>query len=383
LLFLYALIVLTIFLLWLLFVIYVQRTGRHVRDTPAMAGTWPTVTIIVPAMNEEETIEPAMRSLMALDYPALQVIAVDDRSTDRTGAILDALAAAHPERLTTIHVTELPHGWLGKCNALAHAAPHATGEWILFTDADVIFETQAIRTAISFATGHNADHIVLFPSMLWHGYAEAALLSLFAMTLTIGFQTWRVEGPSKRAFIGIGAFNMVRRELYESFGGHTPLRLEVADDMKLGYLVKKHGGRSLAVGSGGQVRVRWRMGALDTVRGLERSGFAGVDFAWWKVIGAVAFIVLVMLAPYILPFIAGSVAVTEISLASIALLMLIYGVNARANGLPLWIGLLHPVAALLYAYALVRSAVITTLRGGLSWRGTFYSIAELKRGSVR
>jgi len=380
---LYASIVTTLILVWLLLVIHLARRQRHVRDTPIMAAPWPTVTVIVPAMNEEETIEPAMESLLRLDYPGLQIIAVNDRSTDRTGAILDDLAARHPERLMTIHVTELPAGWLGKCNALTEGARHATGDWILFTDADVIFEPHALRTAIAFADGHRADHIVLFPEMLWGGYVEAALLSLFTMALAVGFQTWRVEGSSQRAFIGIGAFNMVRREIYERFGGHTPLKLEVADDMKLGYLVKKHGGRTIAVSSGGQVKVRWRNGALDTVRGLERSGFAGMDFFWPKLIAAVAFCVCVMLAPYILPFVAGSTTVTALCGISLGLILLIYALNGRANRFPIWIGLLHPVACALFIYAFVRSAVVTTARGGLVWRGTFYSIAELKRGTVR
>jgi cellulose synthase/poly-beta-1,6-N-acetylglucosamine synthase-like glycosyltransferase len=380
---LYALIVAALILVWLAIVVYAGARLRRAGDAPPMTGPWPSVSVVVAAMNEEGTIEPAMRSLMELDYPALEVIAVDDRSADATGRILDRLAEENPGRLRALHITELPAGWLGKCNALRTASRTVRGEWILFTDADVIFSPEALRTALAFATAGRADHIVLFPRMLWEGWLEAALLSFFTMAFTIGFQMWRVESRSKRAFIGVGAFNMVRRDIYERFGGHEPLRLEVADDVKLGLLVKKHGGRSMAVDSGGQVIVRWREGVRDTMRGLERSGFAGLDFNWLKLSASVLFCLGVMLAPYALPFLSDSPAMLWLSLGSIAAIITIYALNGRRNGFPLWIGLLHPAACLLFAYAFIRSAVVTTARGGLSWRGTFYSIEELKRGTVR
>jgi cellulose synthase/poly-beta-1,6-N-acetylglucosamine synthase-like glycosyltransferase len=380
---LYALIVAALIGVWLVLVILVGARMRRARGVPAMQGSWPVVSVIVAAMNEELTIEPAMRSLLELDYPMFEVIAVDDRSTDATGALLDRMSAEYRERLRVLHIEELPDGWLGKCNALETASRTARGEWLLFTDADVVFAPTALRTAVAFATANRADHIVLFPRMLWEGFPEAALLSFFTMAFTIGFQMWRIESRSKRAFVGVGAFNMVRRDIYERFGGHEPLRLEVADDVKLGYLVKKHGGRSMAVDSEGEVTVRWRQGVRDTMRGLERSGFAGLDFNWMKLLASVLFCFCVMLAPYVLPFLSGSTAVLWLSASSIVAIIMLYAFNARRNGFPLWIGLLHPIACVLFAYAFLRSAVVTTARGGLSWRGTFYSIEELKKGTVR
>ncbi|MEO5930409.1 MAG: glycosyltransferase family 2 protein [Candidatus Kapaibacterium sp.] len=380
---LYTLIILIVTIIWLALLLYARRRQRHVRDLPPMNGAWPSISVIVPAMNEEETIEPAMRSLLMLDYPDIEIIAVNDRSTDRTGEILDRLATEHPGNLRVIHVTDLPAGWLGKCNALSVAARHARGEWILFTDADVIFEPDALRVAAAFATSGRADHIVLFPRMLWGDPVEAALLAFFAMALTIGFRMWRVESRSLRAFVGIGAFNMIRRELYEGFGGHAPLRLEVADDMKLGYLAKKHGGRSMAVLSGGKVRVRWRMGTIDTIRGLERSGFAGIDFNWPKTISAILLCAVLMLGQYVLLIIPAAPVVHLLALASILLIIVIYATESRSGGFPWWAGILHPVACVLFIYAFARSAIVTSIRGGLSWRGTFYSIAELRRGTVR
>lgn len=400
----FAIIVLVVFLCLLALTLLVRVRLPRALEPPPMPGPWPRVSVIVPAMNEAETIEPAMRSLLALDYPALEIIAVDDRSTDATGAILDRLAAAMPDRLRVLHLETLPPGWLGKCNALEQAAERATGEWILFTDADVLFTPDALRTAVALAeagtrerseagvpgggtsrdTVARVDHVVMFPRMLWHGYAEAALLSLFGMALSIGFRLWAVNGTSKRAFFGVGAFNMIRRPMYERIGRHTALRLEVADDLKLGFLVKKHGGRTLAVHAGEQVRVRWREGARDTMRGVERSGFAGLDFSMARTLGAVVGCIGGLLAPWYLPLAAGGdVVVTVLSVVSFVVAMAAYAVNAGLHGLPRWIGLLHPLACVLFAYAMARSAIVTTARGGLSWRDTFYSIAELKRGTVR
>ncbi len=380
---LYAAIVLAVMLVWLALVVLVERRMRSARNAPATHGQLPSVSVIVAAMNEAEEIEPAIRSMLALDYPAMELIVVNDRSTDATGPILDRLALEFPNQLRVLHVTELPAGWLGKCNALRVGAKQARGEWILFTDADVVFTPPALRTAAAFALAHSADHVVLIPVLKWHGYAEAALLSFFTMTFSIGFRLWAIETPSKHAFAGVGAFNMIRRSFYERMGGHTPLRLEVADDLKLGYLVKKHGGKSVAAYSDNQVSVRWRAGVRDTIRGLERSGFAGLNFSYIRTLGAALGCIVGLNAPYVLPFIAPSPAVIALSLAAILVIVATYAINARPHHLPRWIGLLHPLATTLFAYAFIRSAIITTIRGGLSWRGTFYLIQDLRRGTVR
>lgn len=361
--------------------IFIVLRRRRAFPAPPPPDAFPTVSVLVAARDEETAIESAMGSLLALDYPALEVIAINDRSSDGTGALLDRLAREHPGRLRVLHISELPDGWLGKCHALARGSEIARGEWLLFTDADVVFDQGSLRVAMAHACAHRADHVVFAPRLEWEHYIEAALLTLFWMSLAIAFRTWRIETPSRRAFIGLGGFNMVRRRLYDRFGGHSTLRLEVADDMKLGYLAKKHGGRSVLVDSEGTVRVRWRNGTRDVIRGLERSGFAGVDFRWSAIVMSALFFIGIMLAPYAL-LVFGDSTSRFLAACALAALTIAYGVVARASKMPRWIGLLHPVACVLFAWAFVRSAIMTTRDGGLSWRGNFYSISELRRGTV-
>ncbi|MBC8146059.1 MAG: glycosyltransferase [bacterium] len=366
---------------WSALSIWITLRRRRAHPIPHSPSTFPSVSIVVAALDEESMIEQAIRCMLALDYPELEIVAINDRSRDRTGAILDAIAAEHPSRVRVLHIEELPDGWLGKCHALEQGASVAKGEWLLFTDADVLFDPQSLRIAMAHRHARDVDHIVFAPQLMWHGYIEAALLTLFGMSLSIAFRSWAIESRSLRAFVGFGGFNLVRRSLYEQFGTHRALRLEVADDMKLGLLVKKFGGRSTLIDSEGMVRVRWRAGARDVMRGLERSGFAGIDFRWSAIAAATFFFAVVMLAPYALLFAGGMIAF--VAAIALAVLTIAYGVVAHAGRAPVWIGILHPIVCLMYTWALIRSAVITTRRGGLSWRGTFYSIDELKGGTVR
>lgn len=379
----YAFFVMILLQGWILMMIYIASRRRYAEQAPRLGEDLPLVTFVVPALNEEETIESAMRSLMALDYPNYEVVAVDDRSTDRTGEILDRLAGEFPDRLRSVHVRELPSGWLGKCHALDRGAGYGNGEWLVFIDADVQLAPEALRMAMGYAVRANADHVTLFPRMLWGDPFEAALLTFFAMALEIGFKSWKVESRALDSYIGIGAFNMIRRSLYRSFGGHHALRMEIADDMKLAYLAKKHGGRSMAVRAESQVQVRWRRGVFDTVRALERSAFPGVGFDWGQVIAASLFFTLVMLAPYILPIFSDSITVLVPSFISIGIIIWAYALEAQDQDIPIWIGILHPIACILFVYAILRSAIVTTSRKGLSWRGTFYPIEDLKNGTVR
>jgi len=148
----------------------------------------PRVSIVVPARNEEENIEPTLAQLLALDYDNFEVIAVNDRSTDRTGEIMDKIAAspAAHGRLKIIHVGELPPGWLGKTHAMWSASRESNGDWLLFTDADVLFKPDAIRRALAYAESAAADHLVLFPRIVMRTVGEKMMIAFFQSLFVFG-----------------------------------------------------------------------------------------------------------------------------------------------------------------------------------------------------
>src|SRR5262249_16062169 len=160
--------------------------------------------IVVPALNEEAAIAPAMRSLLALDYPNLEIVAVDDRSTDLTGDILDNLAL-EDSRLHVRHISKLPSGWLGKNHALHSGSQFVKGKWIVFSDADVHFTADALRRAIQFAVQNGLDHLVLFPEMEVHGFWEKLYVAYFGVMFSLYAQPWAAKNPRRKAYIGVGA----------------------------------------------------------------------------------------------------------------------------------------------------------------------------------
>jgi cellulose synthase/poly-beta-1,6-N-acetylglucosamine synthase-like glycosyltransferase len=179
----------------------------------------PMLVVIVPARNEAKDIAGCLESLLSQDYANLRIVAVDDRSTDETGAIMESLARAHSDRLELIRVTELPPGWLGKTHAMALAARTAIAsrqpDYLLFTDGDIYFLPDAIRRALVGATASQADHFVLLPTTQSKTFGEGMLLSYLQVMSMWAARIWRVADPSaKRDAVGVGAFNMIRTSVY-------------------------------------------------------------------------------------------------------------------------------------------------------------------------
>ncbi len=249
---------------------------RHVADVakpewnrnPVLPQGNPKVSIIVPACNEEHDIAETLTRLLALDYDNYEVIAVNDRSTDRTGEVMESVAnsAEAHGRLKLIHVEELPPGWLGKTHAMWTAAKEATGDWLLFTDADVLFKPESVRRALAYAEAEKADHVVVFPRMIMKQPGEKMMIAFFQTLFVFGHRPWKVADPKTDDHMGVGAFNCIRRDVYEAVGSYRALRMEVLDDMKLGKVVKKAGYAQRNVFGEDLISIRWARGAMGVVR---------------------------------------------------------------------------------------------------------------------
>ncbi|MBV8890478.1 MAG: glycosyltransferase, partial [Acidobacteria bacterium] len=243
------------------------------------------VTIIVPARNEEADIERTLTSLLRLDYENYQIIAVDDRSTDSTGRIIEELArsqsgAATRGRLSVLHVDRLPPGWLGKTHAMWAAAQQARGDWLLFTDADVCFQPDSLRRALAYTEREPADHLVVLPRIIMKTPGERMMVAFFQTLFLFGHRPWKVADPRAEDHMGVGAFNLLRRSSYEAVGSYKRLRMEVLDDMKLGKVVKKAGFRQRNVFGGDLISVYWVRGTLGMVANLSKNLFAILSFEW-------------------------------------------------------------------------------------------------------
>jgi len=338
--------------------------------------TWPKVSIIVPARDEAAKIEAAMRSKLAIDYPDFELIAVDDRSQDATGPILDRLAAEDP-RLCVIHLDSLPDGWLGKSHAMHVAAARATGDYLLFTDADVFFASDVLRKAVTMCEGRGLDHLTLAPHLECRGFFEQVLHAYFFVLLCIGAQPWLVRTPFRMSYLGMGAFNMVRRAAYDRCGGHAAIRLDVLDDVKLGKLIKLNGLRQDALDANGGLSVQWQESFFGVIRGLEKNGFAIFDYSLVKLFGYSAIVVLFQLFPY-----AAVVIWPDLRssgwLASLLFLHLATALTAQLLGSSSVVSLGLPVAIFALLYTMWRSAYLTLSRQGVCWRDTFYPLSLLR-----
>lgn len=347
---------------------------------PLAAPECPRLSIVVPACNEADTVEPAMRSLLALDYPDYEVIAVEDRSTDETGRILDGLALEDP-RLRVLHVTELPPGWLGKNHALQRGSEAASGEWLLFTDADVLYAPDALRRVMAAVHARPCDHIVAMPRILVEGFWERAFVGYFMTMFSFRFRTWQASWKRGWGYVGVGAFSMVRTAAYREMGGHGALPMEVADDIKLGKLIKRSGYRQQMVEAAELIRVRWLIGLRGAVDGLTKNAFAGVGYSWMAVVMCAAGMMIGAVWPWIGLWV-GPPAVRLLCLLTLLAKPLAAWAQKRGSGIPVRYSAVWPLCALIFIYIIVRSGLLAERQGGIYWRGTFYPLEKLRRGMV-
>ncbi len=332
------------------------------------------------ARNEAPNLSAAITSMLAIDYPDFEVIAVNDRSDDGSAEILDEFARRNP-RFKVIHVTELPPGWLGKPHALQAGALASTGEWIVFTDADVRFSPEVLRRALNIAVTQKADHLSLFAKLEMIGFWEHVIITYFALGFLFGIEPWQTSNPRSSRYVGIGAFQMIRRDVYDKLGHHTKLAMEVVEDMKLGKLVKMSGYRSQVAFVKDEVIVRWHAGLGNIIRGTTKNFFAATGFNLGFACVQMFGLLLMSVLPWFAVFWAGGLARIFAAVCIFCTLVIHAGV-AKETSTPRYIAFTHPIGALIYIWMLLRSTVLTLWRGGVIWRDTFYPLSDLKKGVV-
>ena len=371
-------------LLWIGLAMDVARGARllpFLRDaSPLPDSRCPSVSVLFAARDEAGKLPQSLETLLRLDYPRFEIVAVDDRSSDATGAIL-VERASRDARLKPVRVDSLPPGWLGKPHALQCAYERSTGEWLVFTDADVHFRPDLLRRAVALAEQKGWDHITLLGRAEMYTFGEKIGMAFFGLALLVGTLPWKANDVRSRWYVGIGAFQMIRRSVYERFGTHRRLAMEVIDDMKLGKLAKEAGGRSGAARAEDGVSVHWHAGLRNMIRGTTKNFYAASGFKPWltslQILGLLAMFVFPVAA---LPFVHGWAL--AFALVASGLPLITEAGVARGLGAPMGYALSYPLGALLFAWMLARSMIVTLWQGGIIWRGTFYPLKELKRGVV-
>jgi cellulose synthase/poly-beta-1,6-N-acetylglucosamine synthase-like glycosyltransferase len=357
-----------------------SRLRRLHQIPPLPDAEMPSVSIIVAARNEERAIEHALGSLLRQRGGGMEVIVVDDRSDDSTGAILDRMAAVEP-RLRVVHVTDLPRGWLGKNHALWMGAQSARGELLLFTDADIVMAPDAVARAAGYLSRERLDHLTVAP----HVNMPGRLLTAFGVVFTIFFslytRPWRVRDPRSKQHVGIGAFNLVRADSYRRMGTHRAIAMRPDDDVKLGKLVKKNGMLQDFVLGPELVQVEWYSSIPEAVRGLRKNGFAGVDYRISLVVLATAVHVVFFIWPFIAVF--ATRGWTQ-AFYGFALLMILglYAGSARAQKSAWWHGILFPIASVLFIVVIWNATIYALVNRGIEWRGTHYPLDELRANRI-
>lgn len=359
---------------------------RAERFTPTISGTaiaehdWPSISIIACARNEEISIRQAVTTLLNQEYPDYELIVVNDRSTDQTSQILRELQQTFPQ-LVVATVETLPNGWLGKCNAMKTGASTARGQWLLFTDADVFMKPDTLKRAIQYAYAEQADHLTLAPACELPSWILTVLVNAFVVFFRLYVKPAQISNPKSTAHVGIGAFNLVRTDVYRAIGGHEPVRLRPDDDLKLGKVIKQHGFRQRFASGLDQISVPWYSSVGQMIQGLEKNCFAGSDYSLARTAFSNIFSILIFIVPFGCVWFLSGISFW-LMLASCVLILAIGVHNAVGLGYRIDHGLFFPLGVLLFLYTLNRSVLLTIVRGGINWRDTFYPLDELKRNIV-
>jgi chlorobactene glucosyltransferase len=395
--FLYSGVVLFVeILLWGALAVWIALGAFHVwnlwgvtvlgpEDTHEALAHTPKVSVVAAARNEEDRLNEFLSSALALDYPDYEVILVDDDSTDGTAAIAESWAA-RPEagrgRLIVVHNRELPPGWRGKVWALNLAVERARGEWLLATDADVVFHPSALRVALQQAQARGSQFISVTPDLEFQGFWERVVLPAFSLLLGTLYPIRLVNRAASRQAIAAGAFILMRRDDFQAVGGYEAVRGTLIEDLRLAQLFKGSGRRTFLATGHGLVRTRMYQTAGEMWESLARSAFEGSGFSLATISAGVVASAWIALLPWAVAFglaarrLAGPASGSDptflLAIAACAAGSLVYLPWVRFLRAPAIYSLTLPLAVLFYSGVSLDSARLNLMGHGALWKGRRY-----------
>lgn len=370
-----------LFLTIIEFIYGFNKISNLTDQVPIEEAALPSLSIVFSALNEENEIEAALTSLLNLSYPNLEIIAINDRSTDKTSEILERLQKTHSERIRVFHIKDLPPGWLGKNHALYLGSQYAKGEWLLFTDADVLMKKDTLIKSISYALHNKIDHLTILENHLSNCFWLRVFYLGNYVTYSMAFKPWRARYTWSKKFIGHGAFNLVKKISYEQCGGHQAIALECLDDLQLGKLIKRRGFKQDTVDGRDLIEREWYKSLPDVIKGLEKNAFAVYEYRLLPVINVIIFAFFFYLWPLVgMIVLTGTARWLNVLNVYLTLLMCVY--VAKQFRLEKYFALFYPAAIVILLYAMLNSVFSIYKNNGVIWRGTYYSLKQLKNKNL-
>lgn len=343
---------------------------------PLQQENVPKVSVIIPACNEAATIEPALKSILAMDYADLEVIVVNDRSVDRTGAILEQIQKQYPG-LQIYDISELPEGWLGKNHALQYGAERARGEYLLFTDADIIMEKSSLARAMHHMLENKLDHMSMFFKNIAPGGLLNALILDTGGQLMLLLKPWKAKDPKSKRYMGVGAFNLLKSDVYKAIAGHKTIAMHPIDDVMLGKVIKHSGFLQDCLLGHNFIQAEWYVTVREFINGLMKNTFAFYNYKMANVLFGVLVVVIINILPLLAFFFTSGITRCLFG-AAVMVRILSFASGFSNTGINPWYSVWALVTSYIYIYIALKAAITTTINRGIVWRGTFYSLDELK-----
>jgi len=378
----------TAFFIGGMFIIYWLHNQYHldiiVEPTPPPSQA-PLISVCIPARNEERNIRACVEVMLAQDYPDLEVIVLDDRSTDATPSILADIASRDP-RLRPISGSDLPEGWAGKPHALYQASKAARGEWLCFVDADTFVTGEALSACYAKAIETNADMFTIMTFQITGTFWEKVVMPLVMTALSVGFSPRKVNDPKRKDAIANGQFIMIKRSVYDAIGGHESVKDQIVEDKAISEQVKWNGYHLVVADGYAVARTRMYTSLPEMWEGWTKNIYLGLrDQPSLLVLGAFgAFLLLI--ATLFLPIWpllgllwylqgGGWLAATVIAKSLILWVFLIY-VRARvaeAMDISAWYAFTTPLGAAVFAAMMLTSTWKVLSGKGVTWKGRMYT----------
>lgn len=261
----------------------------------------PFVSILVPARNEESKIERCLDSLLAQDYPNFELIVIDDRSTDRTGEIIEGYAK-RDSRVKYVQGKDAPSGWIGKCNALAHAVGYASGDWYIFTDADTLHAKTSIRDAVAYSISNKIDLMSFVPMQELGSFWEKMVMPTLLSSFVLGDPFHSVNNPRKTRAYAYGQYIICRRSSYDALGGHQSVRDEIVEDHAIARVFKEKGYKILVADGKTMYSVRMYTDLESMWQGWTKNLYSLIDSHVINLVAIIALLNLVLLTPFLEAF---------------------------------------------------------------------------------